>query len=76
MSAAQRLGFSFEGIFRQATLYKGRSRDTAWCTAIDSEWPAQARAFDTWLDPDNFDSAGCQRSKLSDLTRPLLASRG
>jgi RimJ/RimL family protein N-acetyltransferase len=75
-AAARRLGFSFEGIFRQATLYKGRSRDTAWYAAIDSEWPALARAFDTWLNPDNFDAAGGQRSKLSDLTHPLLAIRG
>jgi RimJ/RimL family protein N-acetyltransferase len=75
-AAAQRLGLSFEGIFRQATVYKGRSRDTAWYAAIDSEWPALARAFETWLDPANFDAAGCQRSKLSELTRPLLAGRG
>jgi RimJ/RimL family protein N-acetyltransferase len=74
--AARRLGFSFEGVFRQATVYKARNRDTAWYAAIDWEWPALARAFDTWLDPDNFDAAGRQRSKLSDLTQPLLASRG
>jgi RimJ/RimL family protein N-acetyltransferase len=75
-AAAQRLGFSFEGVFRQATLYKGRSRDTAWYAAIDSDWPALSRAFDTWLDPENFDAAGRQRSKLSELTQPLLVSRG
>jgi RimJ/RimL family protein N-acetyltransferase len=75
-AAALRLGFSFEGILRQATVYKGRSRDTAWYAAIDAEWPVLARAFDTWLDPDNFDAAGRQRSRLSDLTQPLLASRG
>ena len=75
-TAAQRLGFSFEGIFRQATVYKGRNRDTAWYAAIDSEWPALSRAFDTWLDPGNFDASGCQRSNLSDLTQPLLVSRG
>jgi RimJ/RimL family protein N-acetyltransferase len=74
--AAQRLGFSFEGIFRQATVYKGRNRDTAWYAVLDSEWPALAPAFDTWLDPDNFDVSGRQRSKLSDLTRPLLVNRG
>jgi RimJ/RimL family protein N-acetyltransferase len=74
-AAARRLGFSFEGIFRQATVYKARSRDTAWYAAIDSAWPALARAFATWLDPDNFDAAGRQRSRLSDLTQPLLASR-
>jgi len=75
-SAAQRLGFSFEGIFRQATVYKERSRDTAWYAAIDSDWPSLAKAFETWLDPSNFDVSGRQRSRLSELTRPLLAARG
>jgi len=75
-SAAQRLGFSFEGIFRQATVYKGRSRDTAWYAAIDADWPALRAAFQAWLDPTNFDQAGAQRSRLTDLTRPLLAQRG
>jgi RimJ/RimL family protein N-acetyltransferase len=75
-SAAQRLGFSFEGIFRQASVYKERSRDTAWYAVVDSEWPALVRAFDTWLDPGNFDSSKHQQSRLSDLTRPLLANRG
>jgi RimJ/RimL family protein N-acetyltransferase len=74
--AAQRLGFSFEGIFRQATVYKGRNRDTAWYAAIDSDWPALDRAFQLWLDPSNFDAAGRQRSRLSDLTRPLLVALG
>lgn len=75
-AAAQRLGLSFEGIFRQATVYKGRNRDTAWYAAIDAEWPALRQAFETWLDPDNFDSAGRQRIRLSDLTRPILKQRG
>jgi RimJ/RimL family protein N-acetyltransferase len=75
-AAAQRLGFSFEGIFRQATVYKGRNRDTAWYAAIDEDWPALARAFETWLDPANFDVAGRQRTRLSDLTRQILARRG
>jgi RimJ/RimL family protein N-acetyltransferase len=75
-AAAQRLGFSFEGIFRQATVYKTRSRDTAWYAAIDADWPALERAFESWLDPANFDADGGQRTRLSDLTRPLLASRG
>ena len=74
--AAARLGFSFEGVFRQAAIYKGRNRDTAWYSVLDSEWPALERAFLTWLDPGNFDAAGGQRVRLSDLTRPLLASRG
>src|SRR5437660_9055861 len=70
-AAAQRLGFSFEGVFRQATVYKGRNRDTAWYAAIDAEWPALNQAFQQWLVPDNFDVAGRQRLRLSDLTRPL-----
>src|SRR5256714_4871905 len=65
-AAAQRLGLSFEGIFRQATVYKGRSRDTAWYAAIDTEWPALRKAFLAWLDPSNFDSQGRQRTRLSD----------
>ncbi|MEX2173795.1 MAG: GNAT family protein [Pirellulaceae bacterium] len=68
-AAAQRLGLSFEGIFRQATVYKGRSRDTAWYAAIDAEWPALRAAFLAWLDPGNFDDQGQQRTRLSDLTR-------
>ena len=75
-AAAQRLGFSYEGIFRQATVYKGRNRDTAWYAAIDSDWPKLAEAFEAWLDPANFDEAGRQRARLSDLTRPLLARQG
>jgi RimJ/RimL family protein N-acetyltransferase len=75
-AAAQRLGFSYEGIFRQATVYKGRSRDTAWYAAIDKDWPALSRALDAWLSPGNFDESGAQRVRLSDLTGPLLAARG
>jgi hypothetical protein len=74
-AAAQRLGLSFEGIFRQATIYKNRNRDTAWYAAIDREWPRLAEAFQTWLDPSNFDANGNQRVRLSDLTRPLLNNR-
>lgn len=75
-SAAQRLGFSYEGIFRQATIYKGRNRDTAWYAAIDSEWPDLDRAFRRWLNPSNFDSRGGQITALSELTRPILKARG
>jgi RimJ/RimL family protein N-acetyltransferase len=75
-AAAQRLGLSFEGVFRQATVYKGRSRDTAWYACIDAEWPALERALTTWLDPANFDPSGRQRSRLSDLTAPILVKRG
>ena len=71
-AAAQRLGLSFEGIFRQATVYKGRNRDTAWYAAIDTEWPDLRAAFQAWLAPGNFDETGQQRTRLSDLTRPIL----
>ncbi len=64
--AAKRLGFTFEGIFRQATVYKGRNRDTAWYSVLDSEWPARAKAFESWLNPDNFDPSGNQKVKLQD----------
>ena len=67
--AAQRLGFSFEGVFRQATIVKGRNRDTAWFSVIDGEWPALAEAYRAWLDPRNFDGSGRQKESLSDLTR-------
>ena len=68
-AAALRLGFSYEGLFRQAAIYKGRSRDTAWYSALDKEWPALRDAFERWLDPANFDSRGSQRFSLSELTR-------
>lgn len=71
-AAAERLGCSFEGIFRQATVYKGRNRDTAWYSAIDREWPALAAAFESWLHPSNFDANGGQRAGLSELTRHAL----
>ncbi len=67
--AAQRLGFSYEGVFRQATLYKGRNRDTAWFAIIDKEWPAMREAYRAWLSPRNFGPDGQQRESLSDLTR-------
>ena len=65
--AAERLGFTFEGIFRQAIVYKGRNRDTAWYSIIDREWPALDAAFRAWLDPANFDAAGRQRRSLAEL---------
>jgi RimJ/RimL family protein N-acetyltransferase len=64
-AAAQRLGFRCEGLFRQATVYKGRSRDTAWFSIIDREWPALRAAFERWLDPANFDGDGHQRASLA-----------
>lgn len=75
-AAAQRLGLSFEGIFRQAVIYKGRSRDTAWYAAIDREWPVLREAFQDWLDPANFDDQGRQRRRLGELTGPFLQRRG
>ncbi len=71
--AAQRLGFSYEGIFRQAGVVKGRNRDTAWFAVIDAEWPALREAFLAWLAPQNFDAAGRQKERLSDLTRLVRA---
>ena len=73
--AAQRFGLSFEGVFRQAAVVKGANRDTAWYAAIDSEWPALKAAYETWLDPANFDALGAQRQSLADLTAPILAAR-
>ena len=77
-AAAQRFGFSYEGIFRQARVDKGRNRDTAWYAAIDREWPALDAAFRRWLDPANFDEKGRQRQRtpLSALTSPILVARG
>jgi RimJ/RimL family protein N-acetyltransferase len=75
-AAAMRLGFSYEGIFRQARVDKGRNRDTAWYAMIDKEWPALDAAFRRWLDPSNFDERGRQRVALSTLTAPILVSRG
>ena len=66
--AAQRLGFSYEGIFRQALVVKERNRDTAWFAMIDKEWPAMKEAYRVWLDPANFDAEGKQRERLGDLT--------
>jgi RimJ/RimL family protein N-acetyltransferase len=62
--AAVRLGFSYEGTFRQAVVYKGRNRDTAWYSVVDREWPAVKARFEAWLDPSNFDAAGRQIASL------------
>jgi RimJ/RimL family protein N-acetyltransferase len=69
-TAALRLGFTFEGIFRQHMIVKGRNRDSAWFSMLDSEWPARKAAFERWLDPTNFDKDGRQLTRLSDLIRP------
>ncbi len=72
--AAQRLGFSYEGVFRQAAVVKGRNRDTAWFAVTDRDWPALDEAFRVWLSPGNFDAGGHQRERLSDLTRLVRVS--
>jgi RimJ/RimL family protein N-acetyltransferase len=64
-AAAERFGFTSEGIFRQAIVTKGRNRDTAWYAAIDSEWPRLSAAFEGWLAPENFDASGQQRRSLA-----------
>ena len=64
LAAAKRLGFTFEGVFRQAVVYKGRNRDTAWLSVLDSEWPALKARFERWLEPANFDAQGRQRTAL------------
>jgi RimJ/RimL family protein N-acetyltransferase len=63
--AAERLGFTYEGTFRQDRIYKGRNRDTAWYSIIDSEWPAVREALEAWLDPGNFDEQGNQVARLA-----------
>ncbi len=73
-SAAQRLGFSYEGVFRQALIVKGRNRDTAWFACTDGDWPGLRQAFTLWLDAENFDTDGQQRERLSDLTRLVRVS--
>jgi RimJ/RimL family protein N-acetyltransferase len=63
--AAERFGFTFEGIFRKHMIVKGRDRDTAWFSIVDYEWPAIRAAFEAWLAPENFDAAGAQRKSLA-----------
>lgn len=65
--AALRLGFTYEGIFRNAAVYKGRSRDTAWFSMIEEEWPARKARFEKWLSPDNFTADGTQIEKIAPL---------
>ena len=72
-AAAQRLGFAYEGLFRQATVYKGRNRDTAWFSITDREWPSLEQAYARWLDPANFDAGGKQRLRLAELTAQAMA---
>jgi len=74
-AAALRFGFCFEGIFRQATVYRNRNRDTAWFSVIDQEWPELERLFQDWLSPGNFDKEGKQLRSLSEMTATLAALR-
>ena len=71
-AAAQRLGFSYEGVFRQATIYKNKNRDTAWFGLIDKDWPAIKACFLEYLSADNFDAHGQALSSLRQKTKPLL----
>ena len=64
-AAAERLGFTFEGVFRAHMIVKGRNRDTAWFSMIDTDWPAIKARFEAWLSPRNFDARGRQRSRLA-----------
>jgi RimJ/RimL family protein N-acetyltransferase len=69
-AAALRLGFTYEGTFRKATIYKGRNRDTAWYAIVDDDWPGIRLALETWLDPANFDEAGKQIRSLQAIRTP------
>ncbi|ETP02020.1 hypothetical protein F441_20825 [Phytophthora nicotianae CJ01A1] len=75
-NAAARLGFTYEGLFRQVTVYKGRNRDTTWFSIIDNDWNGGLRsAFERWLDSNNFDEEGQQMLKLSELTAAFVRAR-
>lgn len=67
--AAERLGFTFDGVFEQAIIYKGRNRDTAWYSVLDRDWPTLEKAYRKWLDPENFDENGNQVLRLEELIR-------
>ena len=69
--AALRLGFTFEGVFRQDMVVKGQNRDTAWFSITDGEWPRVKSAFEAWLAPENFDGEGDQKRSLSDIRADL-----
>jgi RimJ/RimL family protein N-acetyltransferase len=72
--SAERFGFSFEGVFRQHMMSKGRNRNTAWFACIDKEWPALKEAYSAWLSPSNFNADGQQVESLADLTRLVRVS--
>jgi RimJ/RimL family protein N-acetyltransferase len=69
--AAERYGFTFEGVFRQLMVRKGRNRDTAWFSILDTEWPRVRAGFEAWLAPENFDAAGRQRRALAEIRRTM-----
>ncbi|MEL6745330.1 MAG: GNAT family protein, partial [Pseudomonadota bacterium] len=69
--AAERYGMTFEGVFRQALVVKGRNRDTSWFSILDHEWPRLRRAFEAWLSPKNFDTGGQQKKRLSDFREEM-----
>ena len=71
INAAQRLGFIYEGTFRQATMYKNRNRDSAWLSITDKEWPNLKKTFQSWLSPNNLDSNGRQKNSLKEIRRYL-----
>lgn len=71
--AAERYGFTFEGVFRQHRIVKGRNRDTAWYSITDGEWPSRRAAFEAWLAPDNFDATGKQRRSLAEIRSGIEA---
>ena len=73
--AALRFGFTFEGVFRQHMVVKGQSRDTAWFSMIDKDWPLIREAFETWLAPQNFDAGGMQKRRLEDIRSGLAGGR-
>lgn len=74
--AAGRFGFTFEGVFRQHMIIRGQSRDSAWFSMLDHEWPVRRAAFDRWLAPDNFDAGGTQRETLASLHEKVRAGAG
>jgi len=73
-AAAARLGFSYDGFFPQAVVTKGRNRDTAWFSILDSEWPARRDAFEAWLAPNNFNSDGVQKKSLATFMPPARST--
>ena len=73
--AAERFGFTFEGVFRQHRIVKGRNRDTAWYSIMDGEWPSRRAAYEAWLSPGNFDTTGRQLRSLSEIRSGIEVQR-